>query len=120
MRAHHMLAWAHRVFGETALRRDERALRFAEEALELAQAEGVGRETMLRLVERVWSRPSGDRVREFDQACATLETYGALAGLTVEGGAMREWMRVQSLDENDLRRRHEIKVGQGIATGEVK
>lgn len=42
----------------------ERAMRCAEEALELAQAEGVSEEDAKRLVNRVYSRPVGDPLQE--------------------------------------------------------
>lgn len=110
-----MLAWAHRVFGPTALRVDERVCRFVEEAIELAQASGVSPETLHKIVERVYSRPAGEPGLEFQQCCATLETYAALMKWSVEQGAQAEWSRVQTLNEDELRDRHRAKVQLGIA-----
>ncbi len=115
-RPRRMLEWAHSVFGECVLRRKERALRLLEEAMELAQAEDVDAGQASGLLARVWTRPAGDPVREFDQVAATLETYGALVGISVDEGAEREWRRVQTLDVADLRARHDAKTRQGVTT----
>src|SRR4051812_11277389 len=52
-----VLAWAVRSFGPIALNRDERAARMAEEAVEVAQVEGVPLDVMQRITARVYSRP---------------------------------------------------------------
>ena len=48
-RPREFLAWAVAMFGPIASLRSERALRFTEEAIELAHAEGVERDTLNKI-----------------------------------------------------------------------
>lgn len=114
-RANAMLDWARETFGPSAYRSDERVVRFVEEAIELAQAHGIKPETLHKVIERCYERPMGTPYREFSQAAATLETYGALMGWSVDEAVDVEWARVQTLNAEKLRARHKAKELLGIA-----
>jgi hypothetical protein len=109
------LAWAREMFGPVALVRGERLLRFVEEAIELAHAEGMERLVLDKVAERVYSRPAGDTPKEIGQAQACLETFAKNIGLSSDAEAQREWERVQSIPKTEWDRRHAAKQKIGIA-----
>lgn len=109
------LAWARSTFGPVALLRSERLLRFVEEAIELAHAEGMERETLNKVAERVYSRPAGNVGKEIGQAQACLETFAENIGLSSDAEAQREWERVREIPQDEWTRRHQAKIAVGIA-----
>lgn len=111
------LAWAERVFGSVARRLDERVVRALEEMIELAQSVGVKRDTVLRLVGRVYGKEPGDSRLEFGQTMCCLEAVGEVMGLSADDEAETVWLDVQKLDPAWLRQRHDAKVALGIAKG---
>jgi hypothetical protein len=110
------LAWARATFGPVALLRSERLLRFVEEAIELAHAEGMERDVFNRIADRVYSRPPGNVGKEIGQTQACLETFAENIGLSSEAEAEREWVRVREIPQEVWTRRHQAKVAVGIAT----
>lgn len=109
------LAWARETFGPVALVRGERLLRFVEEAIELAHADRMERETIEKLCERVYSRPRGFIAKEIGQTQACLEMFAENIGLSSEAEAQREWERVRSIPQSEWERRHAAKQAIGIA-----
>lgn len=86
--------WAVRSFGsDHVVNNGIRALRTAEEAIELAQAYDVPKETMLKCVEMVYSKPKGEPLQE-------------LGGVFVTANILAESLRVESdtVFETELRR----------------
>lgn len=68
-----VVAWATRAFGSNVvLDKQERGFRFVEEALELAQAGGISRDDVLKLVDYVYNRPVGSIDREIGGTLTTL------------------------------------------------
>ena len=110
------LQWAVDTFGRIALDRRERMLRFAEEAIELAHADGLDESVLHRLINRVYSRPRGSIGREIGQSQATLELFAESIGASAEREARREWERVRAVPQDEWRRRHKVKVDAGIAS----
>jgi len=108
-------AWALDMFGPIAANLDERALRLAEEAVEFAQAEHVSKEVMLRLVERVYSRPAGDPIAEIGAVALTLELAAEGRGLSAIECADNEFRRVKSKTREHFAERHAAKAAEGIA-----
>jgi hypothetical protein len=94
-----VLMWGRETFGEIALDRNERACRFLEEALELAQCEGVTCDRAHRIMQRVYSRPKGELGKEIGQAMITLEILAENAGISAEVEAAREFSRLRSIFE---------------------
>lgn len=109
------LDWAHKTFGDVALDPQERAMRFLEEAIEVAHTAGIGAETMQAIVERVVARPYGNIGREIGQALCTLELFAKVAGVDAEREAAAEFVRVQNIPQSEWDRRHAAKVKIGIA-----
>lgn len=109
------LAWAVEMFGPVAKLRSERLLRFVEEAIELAHAEGMERNILVVMADRVYSRPIGETPKEIGQAQACLETFAENIGLSSADEAEREWQRVQGIPREEWTRRHSAKQALGIA-----
>jgi hypothetical protein len=109
-------AWVVQVFGEDVLRdRVERAARVLEEALELAQACGVSRETAEGLVARVYARPPGDAAIEAAQVGVCLIAWAEGAQEDLGTLVDDEIDRIESLPVEKIRARHAAKVRAGIA-----
>lgn len=115
LRPRAILQWASDMFGPVALHRDERAARFVEEALELGQVEGLSKETVGRLLDRVYSKPAGDLAKEIGQAAMTLEALAENAGLSADAEVEREFGRVRGISQEEWIRRHDAKVALSIA-----
>lgn len=110
-----VLAWAVDNFGWIAKNRDERAVRLAEEAIEVAQAEGVPLDVVMTVAQRVYSRPVGDLKREIGGVAITLDALAENVGLSVTEEAEREFARVLSKDKDWWTRKHGEKVAAGTA-----
>ena len=108
------LAWAVEMFGPVALDREERLLRFVEEAVELAHAEGLSRVGLAKIVGRVYARNRGETPKEIGQVQATLECFAESIGLSADVLAQLEWSRVQTIPKEEWQRRHAAKAAVGI------
>ena len=93
----------------------ERGMRLLEEALETAQAAGLGRSTAMGLVERVYSRPVGDLRMEAGAVGVTLLALAAASGFSADGAEQGETARVMAIPKDEMRRRRAHKVAQGVA-----
>ncbi len=113
-RPQEILAWAISTFGVIAIRRDERASRFLEEALELAQVEGVSEAMAETILARVYSRSCGDVTREIGQAQLTLECLAENISLDSDDLARQEFDRVRRLPKDYFVRRQNDKAALGI------
>jgi NTP pyrophosphatase (non-canonical NTP hydrolase) len=109
------LMWAEEMFGPVALQPRERAMRFLEEAQELAHALGLDEVTAAAIAERVYGRPAGAVAREVGQAVMTLELLAKAIGIDAEHEATKEFQRVQSVPKEEWQRRHSAKQKIGIA-----
>lgn len=109
------LQWAVATFGEIATDKEERAMRFVEEALELVYALGLQATTLQMIAARVYSRPKGDRWQEFGQAQLTLELLAEVYGINPQLRASIEFERIQAIPKDEWERRHKAKVDMGIA-----
>lgn len=114
-RAISALAWAVETFGDVANDKEERAMRFLEEAVELVMSLGLQPETLQMIAARVYSRPKGDRWREFGQAQLTLELLGEVFSIDPQQRASIEFERIQTIPQEEWERRHAAKVEMGIA-----
>lgn len=110
-----ILDWAVETFGPVARDRQERTMRFAEEAIELAHAMGLHGDVLVSIIRRVYSREAGQIPREIGQAQMTLEALAAVVGENADLEAEREFMRVKSVPKEEWTRRHQAKVAIGIA-----
>lgn len=88
--------WVWSTFGEeSALNGQERTLRHVEESVELAQAVGLSREQLHRLVDYVFERPKGRPPQEAAGAALTLYAAASALGFNLEVVLERELTRVQ-------------------------
>ncbi len=110
-----VLKWAVDSFGPIALNRDERAARLVEEAVEVAQVEGVRAEVVQRILARVYSRPPGELGQEIGGCGITLLALAENAGIDHDTEVLREWRRVLSKPRNWWERKHAEKVAAGTA-----
>lgn len=109
------LEWARDMFGEIAGNPQERALRFVEEAVELAQAMELDRAKMTAIVDRVWSRQAGDVSREIGQCRVTLDLLAFIIGVDPTSEAAAEFGRVKSIPKEEWMKRHQAKIERGFA-----
>lgn len=110
------LAWACNTFTPAvALNLKERSSRFIEEAIELAQAAGLGKAAVLAIVDRVYTRKPGGVHREVGQAVMTLEALAELFSIDADVEADKELKRVQSIPLQEWHRRQAAKAALGIA-----
>lgn len=109
------LAWQAATFGPAARNRQERARRMLEEALELAQAEGVTVREVDRLMWRVYARPPGDTAQEIAGLTITLAGLAENAGVQVADAVAAEWDRLAKLTPGYLAAKHAAKVADGVA-----
>lgn len=109
------LNWAIETFGQVAADPHERSCRFIEEAIELVHADYMPRETVERILDRVYSRPAGPIAKEIGQAMATLECLAENIGLSADAECEREFARVKGIPKEEWTQRHDAKVAIQIA-----
>lgn len=112
--------WGVRAFGWQHMQDEKvRALRFAEEAIELVQAIGLEKDHIHKLVDVVYTRPHGDIYQEMGGVMVTLAVLGrAIGGVMVDEAMYREMMRVLSKTPEHFAKRNEEKMQLGL-TGHV-
>ncbi len=110
--------WVRSIFGsEIALSVPERVARFLEEAVELAQAEHMPIEAVLRLVQHIYAKPPGEPYQEVGGVSVTLLAYCAAAGLSAEECECTEIARVLALPPEYFRKRQNVKAEAAVAMG---
>lgn len=117
MKPLHALAldWAIRCFGsEHVSDLPTRALRTAEEAVELAQACGVGMEKMFDLVRVVYSRPRGSPVQEIGGIMLTVAVLCAVRGYDPDELFLTELRRVLDKPADHFAKRNQDKLDMGL------
>lgn len=109
------LGWAIRAFGaDHVYNPSVRSLRVAEEAVELAQAYGVDKRTMLHLVETVYSRPAGKPEQEMGGVLMTINVMCAASKADPDAVFERELMRVLAKPVEHFTRRNQDKIELGL------
>lgn len=110
------LAWACETFTEeVAMNPGERLMRFLEEAVELVHACDMPRETVEKIVARVYGKEPGNIEQETAQCQVTLELLAKVIRVDLEAAATKEFERVQAIPKEEWSRRHSAKVQLGIA-----
>jgi NTP pyrophosphatase (non-canonical NTP hydrolase) len=107
--------WCLATFGRAEQELQERAIRLVEEAIELAQAEGILECTLRDLLEVVYLKPSGYAHQEAGGVGTTLLAYCQAAGISANRAEKEEWDRVRQLDPEYFRERQARKVAAGVA-----
>lgn len=116
-----ILGWTVEAFGaafgvDNIISMEERALRFAEEALETVQAAGLNRTQAMKVLDRVFSRPPGDLAQEIGSSLLTLEGLAEAAGIDADAETDREFARIQAIPVEEWTRRHSAKQTEGITS----
>lgn len=109
------LDWATRSFGrEHVYNFSIRALRLAEEAVELAQAYGIPREKMLELVGIVYGRPAGAPEQELGGVMMTATVLAAAHGHDPDAFFQIELRRVLAKSTEHFAKRNQDKLDLGL------
>lgn len=91
-----------------------RALRLAEEVVELAQACRVEQEKLHKLIDVVYSRPVGDPIQEMGGVMVCLSVLVVLFSTTTQEAFLREILRVLSKRPEDFAKRNQDKLDLGL------
>lgn len=110
-----VVAWAQDTFGEIAMSLRERAMRFTEEAVELAQATGLSQEDVSAIVAHVFRKPAGLFDQEVGGVGVTLLALCEIADVSTDLAEVTEIVRVTALDREHFRQRQNVKADAGIA-----
>jgi hypothetical protein len=95
--------WIRTRIGEANLHSRERAMRILEEAVELAQAEGITAEQVQRQTAHVFDRPAGNPVQEASGIAVCLLGWCASAGTTFDAIADAEITRIEAKPIDQIR-----------------
>lgn len=108
--------WGERCFGKSHMRDPAiRALRLAEEAVELTQACNVDKDMMHKLVDTVYSRPRGDEHQELGGVLLTASVMAHCLGYEdVPGVFEHELRRCISKNPMDFAKRNQEKLQLGL------
>jgi len=107
--------WGNRCFGIDHMRNEQiRALRFAEEALELAQVCGVSEAKAIELIRVVFSRPVGRHLQEVGGTMVTLAVLCDTLGIDMEEAFQIEVRRCLDKDPAHFAKRNQEKIGLGL------
>lgn len=107
--------WVGDTFGVANLETQERCKRFIEEAIELAQAEGLTEEQVCTIVAYVYERPPGEPYQEAGGVGTTLLAYCEAKDISADRAEADEFSRVLGMRPEHFRERHNIKAEAGIA-----
>jgi hypothetical protein len=104
-----VMEWLEKTFGnKIAYSKEERSLRFLEEALELVQSTGMPKEKALEMLDYVYSRPVGDLPQEVGGVYVCLAALCGAHKEDMEELGKRELERVRDKSE-EIKRKHESK-----------
>jgi hypothetical protein len=108
--------WVLKTFGsEVAWDPRERARRFIEEAIELAQACGLTEFDVDDILAHVYCKPPGEVFQEAGGVGITLLMLCQAFGISADHAERTELQRVQSIPAQHFRDRHNIKAAAGVA-----
>ena len=110
-----VVQWGWRCFGMAHMGDTRiRALRFAEEAIELAQACNVSEEKMQLLVATVYSRPRGEGTQEVGGCMVTLTVLCRAMNIDLEKAFFTEVCRCLTKTPEHFAKRNEEKLRLGL------
>jgi NTP pyrophosphatase (non-canonical NTP hydrolase) len=109
------LDWVERCFGKQQSRDPVmRAIRFLEEAAELAQACGVSPTVARRVIAAVYNRPAGNVAQEVGGTMLTVRTLCAVLSIDADAAFDRELRRVLQKPRSHFAKRNRKKVKLGL------
>ncbi|GAB7553906.1 hypothetical protein NRB_34160 [Novosphingobium sp. 11B] len=93
----------------------ERTVRFLEEAVELAQAVGVGKADVARVSDYVYSRPVGEPSQEVGGVLVTLAALCGETAIDLEWAVTTEFNRIDTQEmRTKIRNKQEFKRSHGL------
>ena len=108
-------SWVRRLFGEEAMTDHwERTARVLEEALELAQAEGLTAADVQRMLDRTYSRPVGEPSQEAAGLMVTLLAWAEATGTDLATVTLAE---VERIEQPEVMARIQLKQAEKAAAG---
>jgi len=111
-----ILEWANATFGEaTASNKGERIRRFAEEAIEMAQAVGLDKQALHDIIDHVYAKPAGNIAQEIGQVGVSLLALVENLGISAEEEEFKEFDRITSLPSGYWQARQNAKAEKGLA-----
>lgn len=111
---HRWADWCKETFGKHSFMDvRNRVARVVEEAAELGQSEGLDKDTVYRIVERVYSRDVGQPKQEAAGVFITLLIYCASTGVSILHAVGIEWRRVQKMGPDHFRKKQREKFAAG-------
>jgi len=113
-------AWVRTRFGAANMDRRERAARLLEEAIELAQAEGMDEPEVQRLTGFVYAKPRGEPAQEAAGVGVGLLGWAAAADENAWCLILHEVARIESKPIAHFAARHKIKSDAGVAMKATK
>lgn len=113
-RAKRGYAWAMEVYGERTKEARYQAFRFLEEAMELAQTQGLTLDDFIRTAQYVSARKVGDTKIEIGDTRLCLDILAENLGLSVDGCYTSCLTRIQFLDPDKCRAKDDAKVACGL------
>ena len=108
-------AWVRSRFGDSNMKPIERAARLLEEAIELAQAEGMSATDAHRLTDFVYDKPAGEPKQEIGGIGVCLLAWGAATGENIWTLTRNELARIEAKSAEHFHERHKIKSDAGVA-----
>lgn len=89
-------------------------MRLLEEAMELAQSEGITQLEADQIAAMVFSKPSGDPYKELGGVMITLAAYAGLKDFSMHFAAADEYRRIQDPELMERVRRRNLPGGDKI------
>lgn len=111
-----MLAWHRMVFGDRHMVNGAKvySMRLMEEAMELAQAEGVTADQAMTILRQMFDKPAGEPAKEFGGVLVTATGYANFADRDIEATFEAEYERIQDsavVERVRFRNLHGDKIG---------
>lgn len=111
-----IVIWIRTRLGERLLTsRWERSMRVLEEAMELAQTEGVDVDQLMKLAARVYSRPKGEPAQEAAGLQVCLLAWSHAAKVELETVTADEVYRIETMSTKRLHDKQNEKAALGVA-----
>lgn len=106
--------WALATYGERTRLRRYQAFRFIEEAMELAQTQGLGLDDLILAAKYVSERKVGDTKTEIGDVRVCLDIMAENLGVSVDSCHTTALSRIHGLDADRCRMKDEAKVAFGM------
>lgn len=101
--------WDEETFGVKKDHSPTVAIRVLEEVIELCQCHDIDIETMLKVIDQVYSKPVGEISQEVAGILVSLLNYSNHAGVNAEESLLKELVRIE-IDKELIREKNKLKI----------